>query len=745
MKLSAQVGDGMENDFERLQRSTVRFALPGVFAAVLLLGSLAGRVQDYAWPIATALVLMALIALVWLVSRWSFGLASGLLSAGIFVALGMAIQQGGESAALGLLFIPVGLATVCFGGLVGAGLALTCTLLLWLAPGWLGGLDPAQRLVGAIAAWAGAGLAWLALRPLLEVVDWSWAAFRRSSELLEQSRDFQVRLQQALEDLTAANTQLNRLNTLANNLRLVAEEERRTKEQFVANVSHELRTPLNMVIGFCEMILKSPDAYGQKLPSNLLADLQVVLRNSQHLSSLINDVLDLSQIEAGQMALVKEWVEVGEIVAAAQEAVRPLFESKHLYLRCEVAPNLPPVYCDRTRIREVLLNLLSNAGRFTSTGGVQVRVELEGQGVVFGVADTGPGISEEDSQKLFRPFQQLDGSIRRKHGGTGLGLSISKSFVEMHDGKMWVESQKQVGTTFFFRLPVEPPPMTQGRFARWVNPYIHFQKRTRHPALPQVDRRPRALVVEQGGILQRLLRRHLAGMEVVAVRDLEEARVEMEHTPAQVLVVNRPPGQGGLEDPGLIAALLYDTPAVLCSVADPVSYAPAPGIPEMLVKPISQDDFLRALDKLGRPVESILVVEDDPDAQKLFVRMLTSSGRGYRVARAENGIQALNLLARHAFDVIFLDLVMPEMDGYQFLKMREQDAQIAAIPVILISAQDPRGHPIVSSYIAATRSGGISVQQLLDGIQVLAAILSPGAAEIKVEDAGEEANPQPPP
>ncbi len=728
MNSSADMGIQMENEFVRLQRSTVLFALLGVFVAVLMLGSLTAYVKDFIWPVATALVLIAVIALVWLSSRLSFSLAGVLLVLGIFIAIGMVLRLGGVTAVLGLLFIPVGLVTVNFGARFGTICAGICSLGLWFAPEQLIGSEPAVRLVSAIGIWAVVGMIWLTLRPLLEVAQWSWGAYQRSSQLLEQSRDFQVRLQQALEDLIEANTQLTRLNTLANNLRQVAEDERRSKEQFVANVSHELRTPLNMVIGFSEMILKSPDSYGQKLPSNLLADLQVVLRNSQHLSGLINDVLDLSQIEVGQMALVKEWVEVSEIVSAAVVAVRPLYESKHLYLQTEVAENLPLVHCDRLRLREVMLNLLSNAGRFTSAGGVRVRVWAEEAAVVFAVEDTGPGISEEDRQKLFRPFQQLDGTIRRKHGGTGLGLSISKSFVELHDGKMWVESPNNAGTTFFFRLPVEAPLMIQSGFERWINPYIQVEKRARQALSPQVDRHPRALVVEQGSILQRMLKRYLIGMDVEAVQDLDSARTVLEHNPAQVVVVNCLPGQNRLDDPDLVSALPYNIPAVLCSVADPTAYAPMPDIPDVLVKPISQDDFLRALDKLEKPIQSILLVEDDPDAQKLFVRMLTASGRGYRVARAGNGAQAVTLLARQAFDVILLDLIMPGMDGYQFLKVREQDENIAAIPVILISAQDTRGHTIVSSYIAATRSGGISIKQLLDSIHVLGTILAPGSA-----------------
>jgi signal transduction histidine kinase/CheY-like chemotaxis protein len=729
--LGEEISSRMQADFGSLQRSTVLLSLPGLFIAVLILGVVGSQTTEYIWPLGTALFLGALIPLIWLLSQRSFGLASGLLVLGCLASLFLIFTWGKVTETLVLLFIPAGLVTVSYGGLAGVGAGAVLTLLFIIAPGPVAQAAPVIRTLAGISVWSVVGLIWLTLRPLITAVDWSWKAYWQSLKLLEQSREFQVRLQQALEDLTESNSQLNRLNVLANNLRHAAEEERRIKEQFVANVSHELRTPLNMVIGFCEMILKSPETYAaegvKKLPANLLADLQVVLRNSQHLSSLIDDVLDLSQIEAGQMALVKEWVEIPGVVDAAVTAVRPLYESKHLSLAAEIDPELPRVFCDRTRIREVLLNLLSNAGRFTTEGGVSIRVWCEPDGVLFSVADTGPGISAEDRGKLFQPFQQLDPSIRRKHGGTGLGLNISKSFVELHEGKMWVESQQGKGTTFFFRLPLEPPAVAPAGVSRWVNPYITYQARTRRPFHPEVDRRPRALVVEGGAILQRLFTRYLPNMEILHAVSLTEAREMLQKTPAHMVVINQQPGEEHLAE--LIAAALPDdTPAVMCSVADPIHYAPAPDVPEMLVKPITQEVLLSALDKLSvsSPVQSILLVEDEPDAQKLFVRMLTSAGRGYRVARAGNGAQALRMLTRQSFDVILLDLVMPEMDGYQFLRLRGEDPRLQSIPVILISAQDTRGHMIVSSFVAAARPGGISVQQLLDSVQALRAILSPG-------------------
>ena len=197
------------------------------------------------------------------------------------------------------------------------------------------------------------------------------------------------------------------LHRLAHDLRREAEEARRSKEQFVANVSHELRTPLNMIIGFSEMAMYSPETYGPNIPQALLADLEIVLRNSRHLSSLIDDVLDLSQIDAGQMALMKELTTLGEIIAAVATAVRPLFNSKGLYLRTDIPRNLPPLHCDRIRIRQVLLNLLSNAGRFTEKGGVWVGARQEGNQIVVSVADSGPGIKADEAAKVFKTVSAI--------------------------------------------------------------------------------------------------------------------------------------------------------------------------------------------------------------------------------------------------------------------------------------------------------------------------------------------------
>jgi signal transduction histidine kinase/CheY-like chemotaxis protein len=567
----------------------------------------------------------------------------------------------------------------------------------------------------------------LTLTPLLTAVKWAWASYEQGRALLEQSQETQVRLQETLKDLADANVQLVRLNRQAQALRQVAEDERRIKEQFVANVSHEMRTPLNMIVGFCEMITKTPESYGDDVPPALLADLEVVLRNSQHLSNLIDDVLDLSQLEAGQMALTKERVALSELVEAVTIAVRPLFESKGLYLETEMSDDLPLIFCDRTRIREVLLNLLSNAGRFTEKGGVRLWAWREGRHVTVSVQDTGPGIPDKDRARLFRPFQQADGSVRRRYGGTGLGLSISKSFVELHGGRMWLESAVSAGTAFFFTLPIDPLAPLEDSPTRWITPGWEFLQRTCPVRMPSPMVRPRLGVVEEGNALQRLLGRYLTDVEIAPLSDLETARAELSRVPTQALLINAAhlgDVPHWLEEAN---GLPRDVPLLVCTIPGIEQAVNGLGVADYLVKPISQQALLEALERLEHEVKTVLVVDDEPDTLRLFRRMLVAADRGYRVVRAASGQQALDVLRQEAVDVILLDLVMPEMDGFQLLALKDQDENLRDIPVILISAQDPMGQPIVSNVLAVTRKQGLSTRELIAGIQALGTILSPMA------------------
>jgi len=250
----------------------------------------------------------------------------------------------------------------------------TVVAVWWLSRTLLRTSLPFSYGLGVIAGGAVTGtLGWSVTQSLLRVTEWALSNYEQGRRSVREMREQQMELEQTQEDLVHANRELARLSDRLKALQQVAEEARRAKEEFVAHVSDELRTPLNMIIGFSEMITQSPQVYGSEIPPALLADIDAIYVNSQHLARLVDDVLDLSQVEAGRMALSKDWACLQEIAGAASLAVRPLYESKGLILEVEVPDDLPPLFCDSTRIRQVVLNLLSNAGRFTERGGVQVR------------------------------------------------------------------------------------------------------------------------------------------------------------------------------------------------------------------------------------------------------------------------------------------------------------------------------------------------------------------------------------
>lgn len=621
-------------------------------------------------------------------------------------------------------------------GLVAEGMIAA---LVW----WLGraGLMPPLFASYSLAAIVGGLLAgmlgWAVANALFTVTEWSMFSFEQARTKIEEAHQQRVEFRQTQEDLALASRELARLSDRLKVMYQVAEEARLAKEAFVANVSHELRTPLNMIIGFSEMITQSPEVYGGELPSTLLADIAAIQRNSQHLSKLVDDVLDLSQIEAGRMALSKEWTTIQEIVDVAALATGVLFESKGLYLEVDVPPDLPTLFCDSTRVRQVVINLLSNAGRFTEEGGVRVRAWRDQDDIVVSVADTGPGIAMEDQKRLFEPFQQLDSSIRRRHGGSGLGLSISRRFVEMHGGEMWLESEVGVGTTIRFSLPLEAPPMAERAkddVKRWFSPYdeYEYRGRTRPSRVPTLKLAPHFVVLEEGQTLQQLFSRYVDDVTVTGVHDVAEAKRTLERSPARALVVNAPVAKNV---PALnqLADLPYSTPAVTCWVPGEDEAAAQLGVVRYLVKPVTGDVLLQTLEKLGREIETVLLVDDEPEALQLFARVLSSSQRDYRILQATSGRRALGLLREREPDVLLLDLIMPGLDGFQVLQQKSQDPSIRDIPVIVISSRDPENQPIVSDSLTVTRGGGFSARDLLVSIQAVSEALMPASHTVDRE------------
>ncbi len=650
-------------------------------------------------------------------------------SAGMVMLIALALQQPWALALCAL--VPM-LAVTLIGARAGALAQASITgALLWLAqqpamPEHTAPLCGMVIVAGAIGGLAG----WVVTRPLGALVEWAHWSLSQAQKEMDDARQRKMELQQAQQDLVQANQQLARLTDRLKALSGAAEEARRAKEEFVSNVSHELRTPLNMIIGFSELITQAPHAYRVKLPPALLADIAAIQRNSQHLARLVDDVLDLSQMEAGRMTLSREWASLEDIVAEAVTAVGALYASKGLCLETSCAPDLPRAHCDVTRVRQVLLNLLSNAGRFTEQGGVRVRVWREDDALIVSVADTGPGIAPEDQKRIFEPFQQLDSSIRRKHGGSGLGLTISRRFVEMHGGRLWLESEVGRGATFYFSLPIDTSRTVDALAEtsdarRWFSPHQHHEPRVWQARAPLPTATPRYVVLESGDALCQTVRHYMNGADVAQTRSLSQALDELARAPAQALIVNTAAFEDAQGLDGQLRQLPYDTPALVCHVPSREETARRLGVVRYLVKPVTRDALLGVLAELGADTRTALLVDDDAEVLQLFARMLSSAERPYRVIQAMDGRRAIDLMRERRPDVVLLDLVMPGMDGLQLLQAKSEDADIAGIPVVIISSRDPSADPVTHEPLMVMRGGGLSVRALLDCIQAVSEALAP--------------------
>jgi signal transduction histidine kinase/CheY-like chemotaxis protein len=660
---------------------------------------------------------------IWLLERFS-GASVAIWGVGVSIIVGIStVAYRQPVASMFYILIPL-IAVTLFGWLAGlmvAGLSAVVMVLLGrLIPGI--SIQNEYLLPVVIGGIVISTIGWVVRHSMIETIRVYWENYERATAGIEEARQQRLELKQTQEDLILANRELTRLAKRLEVLEQIAEEARRAKENFVATVSHELRTPLNMIIGFSEVIAESPQTYGIRLPPTLLADIASIRRNSQHLLELVNDVLDLSQVDMGNMAISRDWCSLRQIVEEAFEVIRPLFVSKVLYLEANLPEEDQRIYCDGTRIREVIINLLSNAGRFTEKGGVGLRASIKGNDLVIAVRDTGPGISVENQKKLFEPFQQLDSSIRRQHGGSGLGLAISKRFVEMHGGQVWLESTVGVGTTVYFSLPlpIPDPDLSKGAsVTRWFNPHETYVPRDRPSKAPHQTPSPRCLVLEEGNMVRRLFERYLGDVEIVPVTDIDRAVSELNKSPAQLLVINHRQGAEILNSVSSRNRLPLGMPAIAFWLPGGRDYADEMGVFRYLIKPVTKEMLLGTLEKLGDGIQSVLLVDDNPEVLQLFGRILASAQRGYRVWRASDGQQALEMLRKRKPDVMILDLIMPDVNGFQVLKEKGNDPSIRETPVIVITAQDPSGMPKMSDTVSVSREGGFSSRDLVDLVRFL--------------------------
>ncbi len=623
--------------------------------------------------------------------------------------------------ALAWLAVPTALAAALLGLTAAAGTALGEAALLLLLPLVGRRLGFAGTDGQAIGVALGATLAILGIMfavyySVYQTIGYSEAYFERAQGLLEQARSRKAELEQALVDLANANRQLALASERMAMLRTLAEEAQKAKTMFVAKVSHEFRTPLNMIIGLVSLMVETPEMYDVVLPPEMRSDLEVVYRNCVHLANMINDVLSLTQMEAGRLVLHKERVDLQQLIDNAVTAVRPLVEKKGLYLRVESPDDLPQVYCDATRIQQVILNLVSNAARFTMQGGITVRVEQEDQRVVVCVADTGPGIPPEDVEMIFEPFCQGSRDIWRDKGGAGLGLSISKQFVQLHGGRMWLKSELGVGSSFLFELPISPPVgHAAGPGHQIMEDWLLRERafRTDQAGVAEASAKPRLVVWDETGALHSQLPGYADRIEFVAANDWTQAMEALRRCPAHALVLNVAAPDAVWPHVARVRAQVPDTPIVGCSVPRPVVRAVEAGAAGYLTKPVTRIHLEEAIRNLGKPVRKVLVVDDDPDALRLFTRMLYACDDTLSVATASDGQQALEAIRSTRPDLVLLDIIMPKMDGWQMLERLRSEDGTAGLPVLLVSAQDLVERPPESPLLVTALGEGLSLNRLL--------------------------------
>ncbi len=544
---------------------------------------------------------------------------------------------------------------------------------------------PITQLEEAASALEGGNLDPASLSPLAARSDELGGLARTFRSMSEQIQSREQRLaewNQNLEKTVHERTEeLETAVSEARDAREAAEAANRIKSAFLANMSHELRTPMNAIIGYSEMLTEEAEDLGQQ---EFVPDLKKIHAAGKHLLSLINDVLDLSKIEAGKMTIYVETFPVRSMLDDVISTIRPLVEKNHNTLEMHCPDTIGDLTADLTKVRQTLFNLLSNAAKFTENGALTVsagRQTVDGaERLVFTVRDTGLGMTPEQLTKLFQAFSQADSSTTRKFGGTGLGLAISKKFCLMMGGDISVESEFGKGTAFTFWLPAvvtpEEPPTEPA------------------PTSPSdATGRPIVLLIDDDPAVREVIHRTLTkeGYDVKMAADgltgLDLAR----QTHPEVIVLDvMMPGMDGWtvlsklkSDPDLQAI-----PVILATMLEDKALGFSLGAQEFLTKPVDRERLVSLLGQYrhGETCGPVLLVEDDPATREMMQRTLEKER--FLVRTAENGRLALDAIAREIPAFILLDLMMPVMDGFEFLRILRSNPEWQQIPVIVLTAKD---------------------------------------------------------
>ncbi|MGH3628699.1 MAG: response regulator, partial [Sciscionella sp.] len=491
------------------------------------------------------------------------------------------------------------------------------------------------------------------------------------------------RVQQFMSAVTAGVDRANLLlKVSAANAELI--EANHHKTVFLANMSHELRTPLNAILGFSELLIDSPA--GQFPDATRARFLEQIHSSGKHLLGLINDILDLSKIEAGQMELHPQTITVSEVLSQVASTVEPLVADKRMKLEIE-ASGAGRIVADEGKVRQMVLNLVSNAIKFTPEEGlVTIKAERSGGRLKIVVTDTGIGIGEADMKRIFHEFQQVDTGVNRKQQGTGLGLTLTRSFAALHGGDVTVQSELGKGSRFTIDLPVGgPAPAPRSGPSSGA-------------ATTEVDAsRPLILVVEDDPASAELLARQIerVGFRTQNVRSGADAvAMAKAQKPAAITLDILLPDIDGWE---VLTRLKHDEmtseiPVIVVSVVDDPALGTALGALDYFVKPVEASALVSRLNNFnfrqkhnGRQTR-VLVVDDEPANREWLKNVLEPAG--FRVTLATGGRQAIKLARSSKPDLIMLDLLMPDVNGFDVVEALSSSPATRGIPIMVLTAKN---------------------------------------------------------
>ncbi len=496
------------------------------------------------------------------------------------------------------------------------------------------------------------------------------------------------------------------------------------KSQFLANMSHELRTPMNAIIGFTRLVLrKSKD----DLPDKQYENLEKILISADHLLSLINSVLDLAKVEAGQTKLRLSHADIAAVVDEAVKTVEPMAAQKRLSVAKEIDETLRPVVTDSEKLKQILLNLLSNAVKFTEQGGVTIRVGCAEDAVCIAVQDTGIGIDAEDQGRIFEAFHQVDSSSTREYGGTGLGLSITREFVKLIGGTITVHSEPGQGAVFTVTLPLDQK-------SALLAPHMGDRESQvlTHPGPENL-----LLAIDDDPNTIELLRENLAdqGYRVVGASNGSQGldmarRLRPLAITLDILMPNKDGWQVLSElklDP-----TTRDIPVILLSILEDRERGFRLGADGYLVKPLEHDAVFHTLRQVAPLRGRILVADDDPLVPDMIGQLLENDG--YELETALDGKDALQIIDERLPDVLLLDLLMPRLDGFAVLDVLEERGLAGRLPVIVLTAKslsNEEEEQLRSRAMAIIHKQGLSREELLAEVRrALAACRSNAASEV---------------